>query len=244
MAGGWHWPYDFYWMMARQHGHADLHVVAHRNPELAIVETERQKIEHDPRNDDLTELDRMLYREPVTLDKLAAEGWQYTEAPNTAGDQVFLNQWLDRHDYRDYDAVLSCHDDTFVRRLDLYEQLAGGWLLLANGSHPQAPPGYFRGSFEFWSRELLDMLGGYIPVGEHGLTREGETVTPAGRATLAPWNKIGEPVWEILAETGRLRSLSPHYRVSRWMIEGERGRVANRGHGSWSLDAGLAAYPL
>jgi hypothetical protein len=246
VAGGWHWPWHFYREMAAQSVRADLFVVAHRNPELPIVREEKvTDLRFAPSR--LGELDREMYAVPVTLEALERAGWQYEEAPNVCGDQCFLNQWLERHDYWRYDAILSCHDDTYIRRRDLFEQLAGDWVILANGTNSVEPAGYFRGSFEFWRKELILALGASIDLGEVRLTREGKTDSPADRETLQVWNDTGVPVRTWLREhgfAGRVRSLSPYYRVSPWAIEGERGFLQRQAGGDWSLARGLVAYPL
>src|SRR5438128_2392274 len=129
--------------LAAQSQGADLYVVAHRHPELPAVRDEKHDVVGMCADlalatlpGSLAEVDRLLYAEPPTQAAVEALGWRYQEAPNVAGDQCFLNQWLERHDYQDYDAILSCHDDTYVRRRDLFEQLDGDWLLLANGANP------------------------------------------------------------------------------------------------------------
>lgn len=245
VAGGWHWPIHFYREITAQADGADLYVVAHRHPEHPAVRAEKRFV--TSLAGPLGRVDQELYAEPPTLAAVEALGWRYEEAPNVAGDQCFLNQWLERHDYRAYDAILNCHDDTYVRRRDLFEQLDGDWLILANGASPDGRASYFRGSFEFWRRELLDLLGGRVDLGPLELTRVGLQETPGRRETLQAWNSIGHATWAFLEAhglSGRVRSLSPYYRVSPWVIEGERGLVSERGWGAWSLNPGLAAYPL
>ena len=246
VAGGWHWPAHFYEQISRQSIKADLFVVGHRNPELSIVRKEKL-VELSAAPGRLGELDRELYKSYPTVDYLRAIGWDYREEPNICGDWCFFNQWLARHDYRDYDVILNCHDDTYIRRLDLFEQLDGDWLILANGGQPCEPPGYCRGSFEFWSREMLDMLGGRIDMGPLKATREGRTDSPASRDELQPWNDHSLPVRKFMVERGiadRLKSLSPCYRVSKWAIEGERGFLSRQAGGDWSMKRGLEMFPI
>ena len=129
-------------------------------------------------------------------------GWKYVEAPNTFGDWGFFNQWLEGHDYREYDVILNCHDDTFIRsRPKFWYQSPVPWLILTNGTYPEAPEAYVRGSFEFWRREMLDMLGGRIDVGNVTLTREGQTDSPEGMAALNPWNEIGTPLRRFMMDS-------------------------------------------
>ncbi len=240
VAGGWHWPLHFFKMLANQNQRADLFVIGHRSPEKIRALREAPG--------DLGALDRELYAEYATIERLEWLGWKYEEAPNICGDWCFFNQWLERHDYREYDAILSCHDDTYIRRLDLFEQLGGDWLILANGDNPVEPPGYVRGSFEFFKREMLDLLGGTIDLGELSLTRVGMEDSPTERQELQTWNNTGVPLRQFMIANrlcGRIARLSPHYRVSPWAIEGERGFLHKQAWASeWKMEKGLAAYPI
>lgn len=246
VAGGWHWPLHFFQEMPKALPGADLFVIAHRSPELAIVREEKREILATATGP-LADLDRELYAGYPTIDDLRGMLWDYQEAPNTVGDWGFFNQWLESHDYRDYDVILNCHDDTYIRRHDLADQLAGDWLLLANGRYPEAPVGYVRGSFEFWKRELLDLLGGRIDLGDVGLTRDGQTDTPAGLDALSAWNNTAVPLRDFMVKRGlqdRIAYLSPHYRVSPYAIECERGFLHLQGGAPWSFEKGLQEFPL
>lgn len=249
VAGGWHWPGHFFYELPKALPGADLFVVAHRSPELSVVVEEKLDILQKAQGP-LADLDREMYRWTPNIHGLTSMGWEYEEAPNICGDWCFFNQWLEGHDYKNYDVILNCHDDTYIRRHDLWKQLDGDWLLLANGmvGTADAPEAYVRGSFEFWKSSLLDMLGGRIDLGEVKLTREGKSDTPASRDELQPWNDTCAPLRTFMVEhdlTGRIASLSPHYRISPWAIEGERGYIHKQASAEpWTLNAGLAAYPL
>lgn len=233
VAGGWHWPGKFFQNCPKG---ADRFVIAHRDPSLPEVAAEKSV---------LTGLDRALYAWIPNIADLTRLGWHYETAPNVAGDWVFFNQWLERHDYRQYDWILNCHDDTYVRAWP--QALDPDALLIANGRYPEAPAGYVRGSCEFWSRSLLDMLGGRIPLPELSLTREGATDSPADFNALSSWNAIGDPVRKFLADNEllhRVHYLSAFYRVSPYFIEGERGLIESRIGAPWSFDAGMKAHGL
>lgn len=246
VAGGWHFPGHFFRTIAAMSSGVDLYVVSHRNPELPIVREEKRDMLAKATGP-LADLDRELYADFPMITDLRRLGWNYMEAPNTVGDFEFFNQWMAVQDYRRYDVILNCHDDTYIRRPDLFEQLGGDWLLLANGKYPEAPEGYVRGSFEFWKRELLDMLGGHIDIGRVGLTREGQTDSPQGLNALSEWNRTGEPLRDFMVRKNlltRIGYLSSYYRVSPFVIEGERGFLRLRGGAPWSFEKGLEAYPI
>lgn len=253
VVGGWHWPMDFFAKMAAQASGADLFVIAHRHPELPIVHEEKREIIAKAQGP-LADLDRKLYRAYATIRTLRLMGWEYSEEPNTIGDWGFFNQWLEQHDWRRYDAVLNCHDDNWIRRKDLLSQIliefgrrAPGPLLISNGKYPQAPEGYVRGSFEVWDRNLLEMLGGKIDMGDVQLTREGQTDSPAGMDALSPWNDINVPLRDFMRKRGlvdRIGYLSPYYRVSPYVIEGERGFLHYNAGAPWSFEEGLKAFPI
>lgn len=256
VAGLWHAPAHFYSSVSRLASGADLFAVAHRSPDLAIVrEEKRETLETLPGR--LGDLDRELYAEYVSMRQLKSLNWQYQEEANTCGDWGYLNQWLMTHDYRKYDAVLFMHDDTYIWResesrilgnfLSLFDLAISRWLVIGHSKYEEAPQGYLRGSFECFSRELLVMLGGSIPLGDPGLSRKGLIDTPKGMEALSPWNATCEPLRRIMVKqrlTQRILYLSEYYRVSPWIIEGERGLLSNQGAAPWSFQAGLKAYPI
>ena len=92
---------------------------------------------------------------------------------------------------------------------------------------------------------MLDMLGGRIDVGNVTLTREGQTDSPEGMAALNPWNEIGTPLRRFMMDSklgNRVSSLSPYYRISPWVIEGERGLLNNSEGAPWSFQEGVKRY--
>lgn len=244
VVGGWHWPLEFFYKIWRETEGAELFVVSHRSPELATVREEKRETLANAKGP-LADLDRQLYARFPSVRDLRLLRWNYREEPNTVGDWGFFNQWLERNDYHKYDVILSCHDDTFIREPGVFDQLAGDWLLLANGKYPEAPPAYVRGSFEFFKPELLEMLGGRIELGYVGLTREGRTDTPAGLGALAEWNSTGVPLRDFMVRRGlahRVAYLSPYYRISPWIIEAERGFLHYQDGAPWSFEAGVEEY--
>ena len=255
IAGGWHWPFHFFASVATQATGADLFAVGHRSPDLPKVREEKLYI-LETLSGELGELDRELYGAYASSSILQHLGWQYQEEPNVCGDWGFFNQWLESHDYRKYDLILFCHDDTYFRpKADLFTFLRNSVptvqemraLIISHSKYPQAPAGYLRGSFEFWTPEMLDMLGGKIDLGALGMTRVGQTDTPAGMEALSSWNSTCDPLRRFMTDrklTDRIAYLSHHYRISPWVIEGERGFLSYQGGAPWSFQSGLEAYPI
>lgn len=263
IAGGWHFPEHFYRAFASMPlplGWAmDLFCVTHRDPDLAIVREEKlAELAALPVDDYCGARDRELYEGYAGRRELRELGWRVDDVPNTIGDWGFFNQWLERFDFKSYDLLLNCHDDTFIRDsallIDVLQGAAGlygsdgfppwdkHWLMLGNGRYPEAPAAYVRGSFEFWKPRMLELLGGRIPLGKISLTREGLTDSPVDPSALMAWNNTAEPVRNFLVVrrlTSRVLYLSPHYRISRYAIEGERGFISRRGGAPWSFEAGL-----
>ncbi len=256
VAGGWHYPMHFYRECARLASGADLFCIAHRSPKCREVREEKRTLFYPIDSKalwaQLQAIDQDLYREVTSISVISDLGWNCIAAPNVAGDWYFFNQWLEMFDYRKYDVILNCHDDTYLRPgknvfRAMWEEPFGSWMMLANGRYPESPVGYVRGSFEFWRRELLDLLGGKIPMPELSLTREGLTDSPKDFTTLMPWNAIGDPLRKFLVErklTDRVAFLSSHYRVSEYVIECERGLISSNVGSPWSYIKGLEAYPL
>lgn len=251
VVGGWHWPSHPFRRIPRLAGGADLFVVAHRDPVEAFQE--KQYVRCWKGRSGLEGIDGEMYDPYVSPREICILDWSYQDAPNTSGDWTFFQQWLDMHDYRKYDVILNCHDDTYFRPgVNVFDQIEpvfklGCPLMLANGRFPNAPLGYVRGSFEFWTRKLLDMLGGRIPIPELSLNREGLTDTPKDFVTLMAWNAIGDPLRKFFCDerlTDRVVYLSEYYRVSPWVIEGERGLISSNIGAPWSFNAGLEKWPL
>ena len=244
-----------------------LFAISHRDPELPVVAVE--KTPHLRRDKPYIDFDHELYRAIVTQQELADWGWSYCETPNTVGDFEFLNQWAERHDWTAYDIILQCHDDMFLSgqplirdvltdQAKVYRNLGPDplpyeewkdWLVLSNcSSGKRRPfPGYVRGSCTFLRRELMERWDGKIDQGELPFTREDETETPYthGIKELEPWNSTTEPLQAWLHKPSRrqrVRYLSPHYCISPYGIECQRGFV--HWHKSRSFREGMHEYQL
>ena len=250
VAGGWHYPLHLYRALAAQ---ADMDVelfcIGHRSPDVMEVHAEKQILETLP-DSPLVDLDRTLYENTATSADMELLGWSYHEAVNTVGDWEYLNQWLSLRervgDFEEYGAILFAHDDTYIRRGDLFPHIREiieahpETLLWTNGRYPEAPLGYARGSFEIFQPKLIEMLGGRIPMADTGLDRTGKIDTPDGLGPLSPWNANGEPLRHFMNARGlKVGYMSQFYRVSQFAIEGERGFLHKMGGAPWSYNKGL-----
>jgi hypothetical protein len=238
VASGWHYPSQFYEMMAKQKGNhqVDLFCVSHRDPSFAT---------HPEFPDSLRgSLDKRLYEHPLTKEDIIKLGWNYKEYPNTVGDWGNTNQWLEDHNYQDYDLLLFTHDDNLILTDELFtgilaDESYSQWDILTNSIG--VPAGSIRGSFEFFKPGVLTLMGGKFDLSPLTLTREGKTDNPDDLLTLNDWNGIVAPLNKIILDNNlSVMTLSPAYRVSAYCIEGERGFI-HRTHGSNTLleDAGL-----
>lgn len=246
VVGGWHYPYHLFRTLPESFPDAGLFCIAHRSPDCEAAQLEKVNILRDL-NGLLGDLDRQLYRTIPGVQTIKDMGWNYKEYPNTAGDWVFLNQWMEARDLSQLDLILWMHDDTYIRDgaglAALLPTLDPECPVWTNGTYPQAPVNYMRGSFEIFRADFLQSMSGRIPVGDLTLTREGRTDSPAGMETLSPWNSITEPLRRYMCEKKLVVGyLSTFYRVSKFAIEGERGLLSNTEGANWSYIAGLRNY--
>lgn len=226
---GWHFPFGFYDLMAEQRipkgWTIDFFVVAHRDPSHAPMPTLGDGLRAD--------LDRKLYSKIISKEEIETLGYDYKEYPNTIGDWGNSNQWLEEHDYTRYDMFLFTHDDNLLLRYDLFETVCGEmykepWLILTNTVG--VPAGSIRGSFEFFKKEMMDIMGGKFDLSETKLDRTGKNDNPSNWAELYDWNSTVYPLTNLLTEKAlwdRVIVFSPTYRVSIFCIEGERGLISN-----------------
>src|SRR3989344_1061850 len=108
VASGWHFPLHFYKKIAEQEIPAgwevDFFCISHREPSFAALEKKKEILSFD--YDRRSLYDRILYDKIATVEDMQALGWKYSLEPNTIGDWGNSNQWLDKHDYKDYDMFL------------------------------------------------------------------------------------------------------------------------------------------
>lgn len=244
VAGGWHFPYGFYKQMAAQKipegWQVDLFCVSHRDPEHAVEEKKKRIAQMGYSRREL--YDRILYEKVPTIQEIEALGFHYALEPNTMADWGITNQWLDTHDYKAYDKFLFTHDDNFILNDQLWVDLLPqtDWLILTNSTGNAQrrlrqwlglpKPFFARGSFEFFTREAMDRIGGRFDLSKTTLTREGKFDSPADFGEISNWNESDRAVREVIEKKGLLphiKSLSPYYRMSTYCLEGERGYISH-----------------
>lgn len=242
IASGWHFPIAFFEQIAGQKmpvGWAmDMFLVSHRDPSYAIKEKKEVLANLGFTRREL--YDRILYRQVATISDIESLGWQYTLEPNTMGDFGNANQWFEKNDYKQYDKLLITHDDNFIltdkMMMDLLPQ--EDWLILTNSTGNAQrrlrqwfrlpKPFALRGSFEFFTREMMEILGGSFDLSRTTLTREGQFTTTLDMKELTDWNQNDKPLRDLIINRGikdKIKSLSPFYRMSRYCLEGERGYI-------------------
>lgn len=242
VAGGWAFPLGFYEGIAAQKipdgWTVDLFCVSHRDPEHA----EKEKLpELAALGYSRRELyDRVLYHRVAMQRDIERLGFHYVLEPNTMGDWGITNQWLEKNDYRNYDKLLYTHDDNFILTDQVFVDILpqDDWLILANSTGnaqrrlrqwlhlPKKMS--IRGSFEFFTREMMDRIGGTFDLSRASLTRVGETLSKGDARNLRDWNEIGTPLFEYLDREKlwpKVKALSPYYRMSIYCLEGERGYI-------------------
>tara|TARA_Y100000004_G_scaffold185474_1_gene235727 strand:+ start:4731 stop:5606 length:876 start_codon:yes stop_codon:yes gene_type:complete len=249
---GWHYPDYFYKQLPSQNVPKDWEVdyfcVSHRNPKYAIGE-KNLNIGSD---NILDLLDCFYHKNIATIESIESYGWTYMEKPNTLGDWGVYNQWAEDYDYTDYDMFLLSGDDNFIIREDLLDKVLGNklnkfysngdvgnyirsevdynedWIVLSNNC-PQGR-GMIRGSFDFIKRKVMDDLGGVFDfTGCDVETRLNKTDPKQYNDSLMQnWNMQCVKFMKYIENNNlypKLRFLSPHYRVSKFCVEGERGMM-------------------
>ena len=242
VASGWHFPITFYEQIAEQKipegWEVDLFVVSHRDPSYSEKEKKDvlSKLGYNRR-----ELyDRLLYRKIATVSEIESLGWHYELHPNTMGDWGCINQWLEKFDYKKYDKFLFTHDDNFILTDEVFTDILpqNDWLILTNSTGNAQrrlrqwlhlpKPFSARGSFEFFTREMMDMIGGSFDLSRTKLTREGKFDSPDDFKEISEWNENDRAIKDFVDShnlTDRVKSLSNFYRMSKYCLEGERGYI-------------------
>lgn len=247
VASGWHFPYHFYKAMADQKvpegWTIDLFCVSHRDPHYSFEE--KKKIFENLSWSYPEVLDKVLYEKEATVEEIEKLGWNYKLYPNTIGDFGNTNQWLEDHDYKEYDILLMTHDDNLLLNDTLFTDLItndADWMILSNSTGSAQDWREFikvrilgramnvRGSFEFIRSEVFEMMGGKFDMTGVTLSREGQFNSPESFKSINNWNMAVLPFRKFLTESGvsrKIKALATTYRVSDYCIEGERGFVSS-----------------
>ena len=118
IATGWHFSSHFYENMSKQilpkGWEADYFCVAHREPEDDNVINEKEHIRNSNGDNFLDQLDKEMYKYPITKKQIEGFGWKFMLEENTVGDMEAFNQWSNKFDYKDYDIICITHDDNFI----------------------------------------------------------------------------------------------------------------------------------
>ncbi|MDP3996363.1 MAG: hypothetical protein Q8P86_01565 [bacterium] len=242
IAGGWHFPIAFFEQIAAQKipeaWEVQMFLVSHRDPSYAIEEKKNLLLNlgYDRR----ALYDRLLYRKVATVEEIEALGWKYVLEPNTMGDWGNTNQWLEKNDYKNYDKFLVTHDDNFILTDRMFMDILPqeDWLILTNSTGNAQrrlrqwlhlpKPFALRGSFEFFTREMFDLMGGKFDLSRTTLTREGQFTTSGDFSELSDWNQNDKPLRDFISAHNlkdKIKALSPFYRMSKYCLEGERGYI-------------------
>lgn len=249
VVSGWHFPLHFYESMLKQlkpeGWEIDYFVISHRDPSFAVEEHKSDVFQDSDRG----KLDKILYKEIATKQLIENLGWNYKECPNTVGDWGNTNQWLEEHNYKNYNLFLFTHDDNLIIHNRLFmdtieDENFKKWDILTNS--PGAPTGSIRGSFEFFKPKVLKLMGGKFDLSTVTMTRNGDTNNPTDLIALNDWNNIVYPLNQLIVKHGlKVAMLSPAYRVSAYCIEGERGFISRtHGQNTQFEEAGLAYLKL
>jgi len=238
--------------------HVDLFVISHRCPENENTIKEKNYIREYSGTDLFYNLDKRLYERILTKQDLSNLNWTYIEKPNTIGDMEVFNQWTEDYDYKNYDIFLITHDDNLILSKNIFVDIVSPdtyllkpiinsrnghqfktetvkndctWMFLDNGYSEYIPKAFTpRGSFSFYTKELIDKLpNNKFPMQGITLTRVGKT-NSVSYGELAAWNTNAGNFRDFLysdALVDQTRWLSNTKRVSKYCIEGERGFIHN-----------------
>jgi hypothetical protein len=258
IVGGWYFPEHLYRTIAEiripENVELEKFIVSHRTPSDEIL-TDINKLQINSNGDhpELKELDERLYSKIADINFLN-DNYKYIEAPNTIGDYFFVNQWMESHDYNNYDFIIFMHDDNYLSSqfknllVDIFEKpefraFSYGWKLkmwipeiiqyqnfdyIANSAVGHRATA--RGSFSIWSRNLIEKIGGNFSMKDVELNRDEMTETPLGHMELENWNLVGRNLQYAVQEAKLMPTtfrLSKFYRASKYMLEGERGILNN-----------------
>lgn len=253
IAGGWHFPKHFYDkvkdVILPDEVSLDLYAVCHRNMTEDLHKDYIKQI-NQLKESPLKKLDQELYKDYADLDYLKSTGWIVDLCENKIGDYYFMNQWLDLYeDTTDYDIYIYLSDDVYLfdewkyfikdfynNNLEIFEykeswvksNLNPNWIHIGNCCNDnlkvmRSSTGIFTSSF---LREIKR-----FPVDNIKLTRENQNDNKWSHWDVDEWNKVQRNTQDFISSKNKEHlcfRLSPYYRISKYMIEAERGLISNQ----------------
>lgn len=263
--GGWYFPKHLYKNAIEinklEESNIDYFAVTHRNPELVDI-----KAEMIPRITNNNKYDLELFNDIATYSDLTKMGYKVDEVENAIGDYYFFNQWSELYDYTKYDYIIFMHDDNYLLpefkniltdlfnfESDFYNHNDINWVRVGNvkkfnyiANSAVLNRKTARGSFSIWSKELIDALGGKFSMDNVNVIRTGLNNTPSSHWEL-DWNVVGTNLQHFIQVNGFMSTsfrLSPYYRISKYMIEGERGLISKTHNEklTYSFNLGIENY--
>jgi len=254
---GWHYPSQPYEKLINQTlpegWEADFFVVGHRDP----IHSHNEKDFNLNPQGLLDKLNLTMYKTPITIEYLNKLGWEYIQGKSGnewEGANRFLSKH-NYKDYDCLlfagDDMLIINDNLFTdvlsNDLEIFSNQKQNnkwvskkdtisyvdWLVISNTIHNGRQA--IRGSFEFFKSEIFDLLGGEFPLHTRlkDLSKKlnSNTKTPNNpHATLNDYNTQYWLFMEIINNNNlynKIKFLSKDYRVSRYIIEAERGLLTN-----------------
>jgi hypothetical protein len=250
LIGGWHFPYEFYKQISQlncpENCNIKKFVVSHRNPEIPLVYNEKLNF---IRENVVNELDLKLYSQCLTKKNLEKWNIEYKEYPNVIGDFYFINQYFSDHtELPDY--LFFFHDDNYITNLNLVSDIVNNtvdsyfflenkqvkpiknddWLHIGNCFYEnRLIP---RGSFNVFKKEILLEKDLFLKFDNVTLNREHciNSPDPENLGELADWNNVCRNFGQYMIDKNiceKSYRLSPVRRVSRYLLECQRGFLRN-----------------
>ena len=72
---------------------------------VKIILVEKDSIRNSVGDNFLNQLDKKMYKYPITKKQIKNLGWKFMLEDNTVGDMEAFNQWSGKFDYKKYDII-------------------------------------------------------------------------------------------------------------------------------------------
>lgn len=267
IAGGWHFPKHFYdtalTVNIPQGVEVDFYAMCHRNMNEKLHQ--EYKIKTQKLEGPLGELDRELYADFASVEYLNSIGWRAVLCENTIGDFFFINQWLNTYT-QEYDIYIYLSDDVYLTSewknfitdlisgtMEVYEHNGTGWYAgtlspdwVWIGNCPNGARKVMRSSTGIFTNSFIKQIGRFR-MDKISLTRTNASDNRWNSKDVEDWNQVQRNLQDFLEATKQDHlsyRLSTSYRVSKYMIEAERGLLSNNNVGAFqsSYNTGLKKY--